>query len=128
MVPEKVRPNRSSSPTKSATKPARPSGASRATAPASKPSAETTKDNPRVTRLDAAPSLAERVQVEREQIFKALSIVECCRFATATLLEGGDTECMIPAFEAVCDLLNGAAEELEGIASACEQVGFMGGG
>jgi hypothetical protein len=120
MVLEKSRPNRSRSPTKSATKPARPFGASRAAAPASKRSAETTEDNPRVTPLDTAPSLAERVHVEREQIFKALSIVECCRLATATLLEGGDTECMIPAFEAVCDLLNDAAEELEGIASECE--------
>ena len=121
MVPEKARPNRSSSPTKSATKPARPSAASRAAAPASKRSAETTKDNPRVTPLDAAPSLAERVQVEREQIFKALSIVECCRFATATLLDMGDTECMTPAFEAICDLLSDSAEELERIASECEK-------
>lgn len=121
MVPEKTTPNRSSSPTKSATKRARPSKASRAAAPASKRRAETTEDNPRVTPRDAAPSLAERVQVEREQIFKALSIVECCRFATTTLLEVGDTECMIPAFEAVCDLLNDSAEKLERIASACEK-------
>jgi hypothetical protein len=128
MVPEKTTPNRSGSPTKSATKRARPSKASRAPAPASKRSAEMTEGNPRVTPLDAAPSLAERVQVERKQIFKALSIVECCRFATATLLEVGDTERMIPAFESVCDLLNGVAEELEGIASACERVGFTRGG
>jgi hypothetical protein len=127
MSPERATPNRSSSPAKRATKRARPSRASLAAAPESKRSAETTKGKPRVTPLDATPSLAERVQVEREQIFKALSIVECCRFATATLLQVGDTECMIPAFEAVCDLLNGAAEELEGIASACEKVGSMGG-
>lgn len=128
MVPAKATPTRSSSLIKSTSKRTRPSRASRAATPASKRSAETTKDNPRVTPLDAAQSLAERLQVEREQIFKALSIVECCRFATATLLEVGDTECMIPAFEAVCDLLNDAAEDLEGIASECEKVGFAGGG
>jgi hypothetical protein len=126
MDSKKACPNRSSSPTKSAIKPALQSGASRAAAPASKRSAET-KDGPRLTPLDAAPSLAERVRVEREQVFKALSIVECCRFATATLLEVGDTECMVPAFEAVCDLLNAAAEDLEGIASECEKAGFAGG-
>jgi hypothetical protein len=122
MVPKKATAHRSISPTKATSNLAHRSRGSGASAPESKRSAETTKDNPRVTPLDAAPSLAERVQIERQQIFKALSIVECCRFATATLLEVGDTEYMLPAFEAVCDLLNDAAEEFQRIASECEKV------
>ena len=31
-----------------------------------------------------------------------MSIVECCKFATATLLAVDDSEYMIPAFEAIC--------------------------
>lgn len=61
-------------------------------------------------------SLAERMQALREQLFKVISIVECCKFATATLLEVDDSEYMVPAFEAVRDLLNASAEELEEIA------------
>jgi len=33
-----------------------------------------------------------------------------------------DHEYMIPALEAVCDLLNDSAEELERIATACENL------
>lgn len=68
--------------------------------------------------LDDDPSLAERVQAQREQIFKAISIVECCKNASATQLAVDDLEYMIPAFDAVRDLLNTAAGELERIASA----------
>jgi hypothetical protein len=76
----------------------------------------------RASPLDAAPSLGERVEAERVRLFKALSIVECCRFATATLFEVDDSEYMVLAFEAICDLLSTSAEELEGIASECEKV------
>lgn len=65
---------------------------------------------------DTRPSLAERVEAQRNQLFKAMSIVECCKFATATLLEVNDSEYMVPAFEAICDLLNASVEELEEIA------------
>lgn len=61
-------------------------------------------------------SLAERVQALREQLFKVISIVECCKFATATLFEVDDSEYMVPAFEVICDLLDTSAEELEKIA------------
>lgn len=70
----------------------------------------------RVLSLGSPVSLAERVQALREQLFKAISIVECCKFATATLLEVEDSEYMVPAFEAICDLLDTSAEELEEIA------------
>lgn len=89
--------------------------------PARRP--ETRQSTTRATALDAGPSLAERVEKERGQIFKALSIVECCWHATVTKWAVDDDEYMIPAFEAACDLLNDAAEELEGIASACEKLG-----
>lgn len=66
--------------------------------------------------LGSPASLEERVQALREQLFKVISIVECCKFATATLLEVDDSEYMVPAFEAICDLLDASAEELEEIA------------
>lgn len=70
--------------------------------------------------LDRAPSLVERVEVQRGQIMKALSIIECCKYASATLLDVDDSEYMVPAFETVHDLLNTSAEELERIASSVE--------
>ena len=73
----------------------------------------------RTLRIDDPPSLAERVQAQRDQLFKAMSIVECCKFATATLLAVDDSEYMIPAFEAICDLIDSSTEELERIASEC---------
>lgn len=69
--------------------------------------------------IDSPPSLAERLQAERAQIFKAISIVECCKSATATLLEVNNSEYMIPAFEAVCDLLDASVTELGRIVDEC---------
>lgn len=69
--------------------------------------------------LDSPPSLAERIQAERERIFKALSLVLCCKYATVTKWQVDDSEYMIPAFEAICDLIDTSAEELEKIASQC---------
>jgi len=101
----------------------RPSRESKVTA--SKPArrSETRQNTEFVTGFDTAPSLAERVQIERGQIFKALSIVECCWYATVTKWAVDDQEYMIPAFEAVCDLLNDAAERLEPIASQLAKSG-----
>lgn len=75
---------------------------------------------PRPSALDAVPSLAERVQAQREQLFKAMSIVECCKYASATLYRVKDWEYMVPAFDTICDLLDVSAGELERIASECE--------
>lgn len=58
------------------------------------------------------PSLEERLQAERDRLFKAVSIIECCKYATASLMHMSDSEYMVPAFEAACDLLETSAEEL----------------
>lgn len=76
----------------------------------------------RPSALGNAPSLAERVQAQREQLYKAMSIVECCKYASATLYAVDDSEYMVPAFDTVCDLLDTAAGELERIASECEDL------
>ncbi len=74
-----------------------------------------------VSPSNAAIPLDERVEAERQRLFKAISILECCRLATASLYEIGDSEYMVPAFEAICDLLTDSASELEYIASECER-------
>ena len=74
---------------------------------------------PKLPVQDSLSTIAERLQAERKQIFKAISIVECCKNATATLLEVNDSEYMIPAFEAVCDLLDTSAMELGRIVDEC---------
>src|SRR5690606_15806638 len=61
--------------------------------PARRP--ETRQSTTPATALDAGPSLAERVGKERAQIFKALSIVECCWHATVTKRAVDDQEYMI---------------------------------
>ena len=123
MAAEKATPKKSSPSTKGIAKRARPSRESRAAASRSKRRADTRKSTPPVNTLDADPSLAERVEAERDRIFKAVSIVLCCWYATVTKWAVDDHEYMIPAFEAVCDLLNDSAEELERIASVCEKLG-----
>jgi hypothetical protein len=80
---------------------------------------ESQEREPKPSVLDGMPSLAERLQAERAQIFKAISIIACCKNATATLLEVSDSEYMIPAFEAVCDLLDTSAMELGRIVDEC---------
>lgn len=72
-----------------------------------------------VAALDSSLSLAERIQAQREQLFKVISIVQCCRNAMATKLLTDDLEYMIPAFEAVCELVDSAAGELDCIAYTC---------
>lgn len=73
--------------------------------------------------IDDTPSLAERIEAQREQLFKAMSIVECCKNASATKLPVDDLEYMVPAFDTLYDLLNTAAGELERITSACKSLG-----
>ena len=70
--------------------------------------------------LDSGRSFAKRVNAQREQLFKAMSIVECCKYASATLYNVDDSEYMVPAFDVVCDLLDASVGELELIASECE--------
>jgi len=75
----------------------------------------------RVSPSIAAIPLDQRVEAERERLFKAISILECCKLATASLYEIGDSEYMVPALEAICDLLTDTASELEYIAIECEK-------
>lgn len=101
---------------KSATKQARAPKQSRAS---SADTPESKRPELKPLALDSPPSLAKRLQAERAQIFKAMSIVECCKNATATLLKVNDSEYMIPAFEAICDLLDTSADELGRIVDEC---------
>ena len=71
--------------------------------------------------LDNAPSLIERVEAQREQLFKAMSILECCKNASATLYDVDDSEYMVPAFETIYDLLDTSAGELERIMRALDR-------
>ena len=120
MAAEKTTSKKSSRPTKGAPKRTGQPRESRVATRGSERSAKRRKSTPPVNSLDADPSLAERVESERERIFKAVSIVLCCWYATVTKWAVDDNEYMIPAFEAVCDLLNDSADELERIASACQ--------
>lgn len=119
MVSEKSTSKKSTRSAKGAIKRTRLPGESHAPAPGSKRNAKTRKSALPVTALDAASSLAEQVKAERERIFKAVSIVQCCWYAIVTKWDVDDPEYMIPAFEAVCDLLDASAAELDRIAFAC---------
>lgn len=61
-------------------------------------------------------ALAQHVKAERDRLFKAMSIIACCRLACASLLDqGGSLELMTDALQAAYDLVDVAAEGLEGI-------------
>lgn len=61
-------------------------------------------------------SLAQHMNIERDRLFKAMSIIACCRLACASLLhQGGNLELMTDALQAAYDLVDVAAERLEGI-------------
>lgn len=81
-----------------------------------KPMHKQSKKRSRTAAVESVASLADRIQAEREQLFKALAIIECCKYASGTSLEMSDVEFMVPVFEAVCDLLNTSAGELGRIA------------
>lgn len=110
---------------KAARRSAKRSTKKRRTPKESKAAAESDRDQQsrepgsRSSALDSVPSLAERLQAQREQLFKAMAIVKCCKYASATLYEVDDSEYMVPAFDTVCDLLDTSAGELERIASEC---------
>lgn len=49
----------------------------------------------------ASIALARRVNLERERLFKAMSVIACCRLACASLLDqGGNLELMADALQA----------------------------
>lgn len=55
---------------------------------------------------DAAPSLSERIQAERDRIFKAISLVECCKYASATMLDVQSSEYIEGVYELLVDVLD----------------------
>jgi len=60
--------------------------------------------------------LEQRLQSERERLFRALSIIACCRLACASLLaQGGDLEVIPDALQAAYDLVDETAGALEGM-------------
>jgi len=66
------------------------------------------------TPLAPVPSPAEQSDDLRDRLFKALSIIACCRLACASLLdEGGNLEVMTDALQAAYDLIDATAGELE---------------
>lgn len=62
---------------------------------------------------EPAPSLAERVHAERGTLFKAGSIIGCCRLACASKLVNHNPELMADALQASYDLISDACEGLE---------------
>ena len=61
-----------------------------------------------------AITLAQHVNVERDRLFKAMSIIACCRLACASLLDqGGNMELMADALQAAYDLVDATAGGLE---------------
>jgi hypothetical protein len=61
-----------------------------------------------------AIALAQHVNVERDRLFKAMSIIACCRLACASLLDqGGNLELMVDALQAAYDLVDATAGGLE---------------
>lgn len=67
---------------------------------------------------DAAQSLADRIETQRKQIFKAMSIIEACRMGSDSMLAplcGADEADFGDALAAAHDLLGGVADSLETI-------------
>lgn len=59
-------------------------------------------------------ALTQHVNVERDRLFKAMSIIACCRLACASLLDqGGNLELMADALQAAYDLVDAATGGLE---------------
>jgi hypothetical protein len=68
---------------------------------------------PKKTTEPAAPPLAERLQSEREQLFRAMGIIMCARYATASKwTEDIAAEDMAGALETAYDLIDKSAGEL----------------
>jgi len=66
-------------------------------------------------------STSERLQIERERLFKAISIIECCRNATASQFATDDPEYMAPALDAARDLIHACAGELKVISDGISE-------
>jgi len=66
------------------------------------------------TPQEPVPSPAKQSDDLRDRLFKAMSIIACCRLACTSLLDqGGNLEVMTDALQAAYDLIDVTAEELE---------------
>jgi hypothetical protein len=75
-----------------------------------------------------ATALAQHVNVERDRLFKAMSIIACCRLACASLLDqGGNLELMADALQAAYDLVDATAGGLEVIGNGAVRRRRIGG-
>lgn len=75
-----------------------------------------------------ATALAQHVNVERDRLFKAMSIIACCRLACASLLDqGGNRELMADALQAAYDLVDATAGGLEVIGNGAVRRRRIGG-
>lgn len=60
---------------------------------------------------------AVRIEMQRRQLFKASAVIEMCRYACASKVEGFDPEQLAVALHVVDDLIDGATEALEPLAN-----------
>jgi len=67
---------------------------------------------PKKTTEPAPLPLAERLQTQRERLFKAISIVACCRLACSSRCTDAHPEDMAGALEAAYDVVDEVAGEL----------------
>jgi hypothetical protein len=70
---------------------------------------------PSITLYRVRKRLTKRAGVARRNIFKAMSIIACCRLACASLITDHDPEVGVEALQAAYDLLGDAADEMEAI-------------
>jgi hypothetical protein len=72
-----------------------------------------TKRQPRAPQVSTR-SLTARLHSERDRLFKAMSIIACCRLATASLNEpSDDREVMTDALQAAYDLIGATTGQLQ---------------
>jgi len=82
-----------------------------------KPKGKTAHDQASRKQRERAPPLLERIEAERNQLFKVISIVEMVGAACGSVVMKRCPDGATGALEAACDILNRVAGELEVIGS-----------
>lgn len=62
-------------------------------------------------------TVGERVEAQRKQLFKAMAIIDCCRYGSDSMISNDDDERpdIVTALGAAYDLVNDVAEALEAL-------------
>lgn len=62
--------------------------------------------------------VGERMQMQRERLFKAMAIIDCCRYGSDSMIGDGDEDRpdIVTALGAAYDLIDEVAEALEPLA------------